>query len=183
MCPPARSNAWRVPQSSERVASPFLQVEVITPEESMGDVIGDLNSRRGIIDKMGDRAGNLKVVTASVPLAEMFNYVSKVSTATARVTSRATERNPCQTLEASNLASIPLNAIPNLCLPAHVWSRGRGTSVSRLSQSPHGTRPRSLPQLRGMTKGRANYTMVLDRYEAVPPNIQDTITKERAAAA
>ena len=67
-----------VKKAAPRLLEPIMKVEVITPEESMGDVIGDLNSRRGMIQSMGDRAGNLKVVTASVPLAEMFNYVSKV---------------------------------------------------------------------------------------------------------
>ena len=51
------------------------RVEVITPEESMGDVIGDINSRRGLISELAER-GNMKVVRAKVPLANMFQYVS-----------------------------------------------------------------------------------------------------------
>lgn len=47
-----------------------------TPEEHMGDVIGDLNSRRGMVGELGDKPGGLKVITASVPLSEMFQYVS-----------------------------------------------------------------------------------------------------------
>ncbi len=54
---------------------PVMKVEVTTPEEYMGNVIGDLNSKRGQIDKMTDR-GNLKVVDAKVPLAEMFGYAT-----------------------------------------------------------------------------------------------------------
>ena len=54
---------------------PIMKVEVITPEEYMGDVIGDLNSRRGSIQGMEDR-GNAKVITANVPLSSMFGYVS-----------------------------------------------------------------------------------------------------------
>lgn len=42
----------------------------------MGDVIGDINSRRGMVGELGDRAGGLKVITATVPLSEMFQYVS-----------------------------------------------------------------------------------------------------------
>ena len=79
----------------------------------MGDVIGDLNSRRGLVGEFSDRPGGLKVVTASVPLAEMFQYVST---------------------------------------------------------------------LRGMTKGRATYTMVLDRYEVVPPNIQEELVEKAKVA-
>ena len=50
-----------------------MAVEVITPEEYMGDVIGDLNSRRGTIREMGQR-GDAQVITAFVPLSEMFGY-------------------------------------------------------------------------------------------------------------
>lgn len=90
------------------------QVEVVTPEDHMGDVIGDLNSRRGMVNKFEDKPGGMKLVQAFVPLAEMFNYVST---------------------------------------------------------------------LRGMTKGRASYSMQLERYETVPPNIQtDIIAKQKVAA-
>lgn len=59
-----------------QLLEPMMKVEVTTPEDHMGDVIGDLNSRRGIVGNLSDRVGGLKVVTASVPLAEMFQYVS-----------------------------------------------------------------------------------------------------------
>eukprot|EP00879_Flechtneria_rotunda_P006519 GHRR01006851.1.p1 GENE.GHRR01006851.1~~GHRR01006851.1.p1 ORF type:complete len:561 (+),score=216.12 GHRR01006851.1:1417-3099(+) len=97
-----------------RLLEPVMKVEVITPEDHMGDVIGDLNSRRGMVNKFDDKPGGMKLVQAFVPLAEMFNYVST---------------------------------------------------------------------LRGMTKGRANYTMTLERYEVVPPNIQqDIVAKQKVAA-
>jgi elongation factor G len=54
---------------------PMMKVEVVTPEEYMGDVIGDLNSRRGQVSGM-DQRGNARVVTATVPLANMFGYVN-----------------------------------------------------------------------------------------------------------
>ena len=54
---------------------PIMKVEVTTPEEYMGNVVGDLNSRRGQIEKMEDRA-NIKVIGAKVPLAEMFGYAT-----------------------------------------------------------------------------------------------------------
>jgi elongation factor G len=56
-------------------------VEVVTPEEFMGDVIGDLNRRRGQINGMEQR-GNAQVITAHVPLAEMFGYATDVRSAT-----------------------------------------------------------------------------------------------------
>jgi len=58
-----------------KLLEPIMKVEVVTPEEYMGDIIGDLNSRRGQVMGMDPR-GNAQVVTASVPLAEMFGYVN-----------------------------------------------------------------------------------------------------------
>jgi len=60
---------------------PIMKVEVVTPEEYMGDVIGDLNSRRGQIQGM-DQRGNARTVDAQVPLAKMFGYVNKLRTMT-----------------------------------------------------------------------------------------------------
>ncbi|MEM9933822.1 MAG: EF-Tu/IF-2/RF-3 family GTPase, partial [Bacteroidota bacterium] len=58
---------------------PIMAVEVVTPEEYMGSVVGDLNRRRGKIEEMGDR-GNSKVVKAKVPLSELFGYVTSLRT-------------------------------------------------------------------------------------------------------
>ncbi len=60
---------------------PIMAVEVVTPEDYMGNVVGDLNRRRGKIESMGDR-GNSKVVKAKVPLSEMFGYVTDLRTIT-----------------------------------------------------------------------------------------------------
>jgi len=91
-----------------KLMEPMMKVEVITPEEHMGDVIGDINSRRGMVGELGER-GNMKVVRAQVPLANMFQYVSS---------------------------------------------------------------------LRSATKGRASYSMNLDSYEMVPPNVEkELLTK------
>jgi elongation factor G len=96
-----------------RLLEPVMKVEVITPEDHMGDVIGDLNSRRGMVNKFEDKPGGMKLVQAFVPLAEMFQYVSV---------------------------------------------------------------------LRGMTKGRAQYSMQLERYEVVPPQIQtELVAKSKGA--
>jgi elongation factor G len=62
-------------KSAPRLLEPMMRVEVVTPEEYMGDVIGDLNSRRGQVTGMDSR-GNARVVTAMVPLANMFGYVN-----------------------------------------------------------------------------------------------------------
>ena len=61
---------------------PMMSVEVITPEDNMGDVVGDLNRRRGMIDGMDDAPGNLKQIKAQVPLAEMFGYATALRSAT-----------------------------------------------------------------------------------------------------
>ncbi len=58
-----------------QLLEPIMKVEIITPEEYMGDIIGDLNSRRGQVGAMEDRA-NAKVITAMVPLANMFGYIN-----------------------------------------------------------------------------------------------------------
>jgi elongation factor G len=98
-------------KAGAQIMEPIMKVDVITPEESMGDVIGDLNSRRGMVGELGDKPGGMKTVSCSVPLSEMFNYVST---------------------------------------------------------------------LRGMTKGRANYSMKLEKYDTVPNKIQLDIIEGKA---
>ncbi len=88
---------------------PIMAVEVVTPEEYMGDVMGNVNSRRGQITEMSDR-GTAKVIDAKVPLSEMFGYAT---------------------------------------------------------------------DLRSMTQGRANYSMVFSHYEKVPTNVAEKIREER----
>ena len=64
-----------IPKCKPALLEPVMSVEVVTPEEYMGDVIGDLNSRRGQIGNMDSR-GNARVITAMVPLANMFGYIN-----------------------------------------------------------------------------------------------------------
>ena len=101
----AAKNAFRKLKDEKsagaKILEPVMKVEVVTPEDYMGDVTGDLNRRRGQIGNMTER-GNAKVITAFVPLSEMFGYIQS---------------------------------------------------------------------LRGMTKGRAQYTMVLERYDPLPENL------------
>ncbi|KNA12706.1 hypothetical protein SOVF_123530 [Spinacia oleracea] len=102
-------------KAGPKMLEPIMRVEVVTPEEHLGDVIGDLNSRRGQINNFGDKPGGLKVVDSLVPLAEMFQYVST---------------------------------------------------------------------LRGMTKGRASYTMQLAKFDVVPQHIQNQLaSKEEPVSA
>lgn len=58
-----------------------MKLEVVTPEENMGDVIGDLNKRRALIEGTGERSGKT-IVNAKVPLSEMFGYVTDLRTLT-----------------------------------------------------------------------------------------------------
>ena len=68
-------------QCNPKILEPIMKLTVITPEENMGDVIGDLNRRRGQVEGMEDKAG-AKVVSAKVPLSEMFGYITDLRTIT-----------------------------------------------------------------------------------------------------
>jgi elongation factor G len=70
-----------VKKADPAILEPMMKVEVETPEDYMGDVIGDLNRRRGQVNSMEDRHG-LKVVNAYVPLSEMFGYSTDLRSAT-----------------------------------------------------------------------------------------------------
>ena len=67
-----------IKQANPILLEPVMKVEVTTPEEFMGDIIGDLNSRRGRIDAMEDLMGGAKLIKAFVPLANMFGYTSDI---------------------------------------------------------------------------------------------------------
>ena len=82
------------------IMEPIMKLEVLTPEENMGDIVGDLNRRRGQVNSMDDRAGS-KVVAAEVPLSEMFGYVTSLRTLSS---GRATS-----TMEFSHYAETPSN--------------------------------------------------------------------------
>ena len=98
-------------KAGPQLLEPMMEVEVVTPEEYMGDIIGDLNSRRGMVKGMEDR-GNAKVVEALVPLSSMFGYINT---------------------------------------------------------------------LRGMSKGRASYSMVFGHYEVVPSNVAEEVRAKMAS--
>ncbi len=73
----AARSAFReaMPKAGAQLLEPVMKVEVITPEEYMGDIIGDLNSRRGQVSSMDER-GNAKVIACMVPLSSMFGYIN-----------------------------------------------------------------------------------------------------------
>jgi elongation factor G len=75
----AYRNALRL--CNPKILEPMMQLEVVTPDENMGDVIGDLNKRRALIEGTGTRAGKT-VINAKVPLSEMFGYVTDLRTLT-----------------------------------------------------------------------------------------------------
>ena len=80
----AARNAFKnaCPKAGPVLMEPIMKVEVVTPEESMGDVIGDLNKRRGMVQGMEDARSGAKIVKAMVPLSEMFGYVTALRTIT-----------------------------------------------------------------------------------------------------
>ncbi|MCX6294475.1 MAG: elongation factor G [Bacteroidetes bacterium] len=87
-----------MPKAKPVLLEPIMKVEVLTPEQNMGDVVGDLNKRRGMIEGMDTRAGS-QVIKAKVPLSEMFGYVTTLRTITS---GRATS-----TMEFSHYAEAP----------------------------------------------------------------------------
>ncbi|NGX83520.1 elongation factor G [Aequorivita sp. KMM 9714] len=95
------------------ILEPIMKLEVLTPEENMGDIVGDLNRRRGTISSMSDRAG-AKVIKAEVPLSEMFGYVTTLRTLSS---GRATS-----TMEFSHYAETPSN------ISESVIAAARGTA-------------------------------------------------------
>ncbi|QNR23335.1 elongation factor G [Croceimicrobium hydrocarbonivorans] len=89
-----------VPKANPVLLEPIMKLEVLTPEEYMGDIVGDLNRRRGVVEGMGDR-NNSKAIKAKVPLSEMFGYVTDLRT---NSSGRATS-----TMEFSHFAEAPKN--------------------------------------------------------------------------
>jgi len=80
----AAHNAFKnaCPKAGPVLMEPIMKVEVVTPEENMGDVIGDLNKRRGMVQGMEEARSGARIVKAMVPLAEMFGYVTALRTIT-----------------------------------------------------------------------------------------------------
>lgn len=98
-----------LPKCKPTLLEPIMKVEVLTPEQNMGDVVGDLNRRRGQIEGM-DTRGNAQVIKAKVPLSEMFGYVTQLRTLTS---GRATS-----TMEFSHYNEAPANVAADVIAKA-----------------------------------------------------------------
>ncbi len=88
-------------KASPVLLEPIMKIEVLTPEENMGDVMGDLNRRRGQLEGVDTKAGS-QVIKAKVPLSEMFGYVTQLRTITS---GRASS-----TMEFSHYTEVPRSA-------------------------------------------------------------------------
>jgi elongation factor G len=98
-----------VKKANPIILEPIMKVEVVTPEANMGDVIGDLNSKRAQIKEMRDR-GNMRVINADVPLAEMFGYATALRS--------MTQGRASYTMEFSHYAETPRNIAAGLIAKA-----------------------------------------------------------------
>jgi elongation factor G len=99
-----------LPKAKPVLLEPIMKVEVLTPEQNMGDVVGDLNKRRGQIEGMDSRNG-IQVVKAKVPLSEMFGYVTQLRTITS---GRASS-----TMEFDHYAEAPKNTAEEVIAKAN----------------------------------------------------------------
>jgi elongation factor G len=100
-----------VPRARPVVLEPMMRVEVTMPEEFMGDVIGDLNSRRGQIEGMDPR-GTTQIVRASVPLSEMFGYATDLRS--------MTQGRASNSMELSHYSEVPANLAAELVAKSKV---------------------------------------------------------------
>jgi elongation factor G len=90
-----------VKRANPVILEPIMKLVVVTPENYMGDVIGDLNSKRGHIESMEDLSGGIKEITAFVPLGEMFGYTTNLRS--------MTQGRASSTMELSHYADVPAN--------------------------------------------------------------------------
>ncbi len=112
---------------------PLMSVEVVTPEDNMGDVIGDLNSRRGQIQSMSERSG-ARVVTALVPLSEMFGYVGDLRS--------RTQGRASYSMVFDRYSEVPTNVAKEIIAKQNgrvSISASRASSVSAQLNHPRGT--------------------------------------------
>jgi elongation factor G len=92
-------------QASPVMLEPIMKVEVVTPEQFMGEVIGDLNSKRGQIQEMSERGG-VKVIDAMVPLAEMFGYATQLRS--------LTQGRASYSMEFAHYSEVPRNVVEEI---------------------------------------------------------------------
>ncbi len=109
-----------LPSCRPVLLEPIMKLEVITPDQNMGDVVGDLNRRRGQVEGMDSKAG-AQVVKAKVPLSEMFGYVTQLRTITS---GRASS-----TMEFSHYAEVPKNIAEEVIAKAKGKASGKTATV------------------------------------------------------
>ena len=88
-----------------------MKIEVLTPEQFMGDVIGDLNAKRGQVQEMRDRSG-VKVIDATVPLGEMFGYATSLRS--------MSQGRASYSMEFSHYAEVPRNVAETI-----IWEKSK----------------------------------------------------------
>jgi len=98
------------------ILEPLMKVEVVTPENFMGEVIGNLNSKRGQIKEMRDRS-NMKVIDATVPLAEMFGYATELRS--------MSQGRASYSMEFANYAEVPNNVAQKIIESSGAIRHGR----------------------------------------------------------
>ena len=98
------------------ILEPLMKVEVVTPENFMGEVIGNLNSKRGQIKEMRDRS-NMKVIDATVPLAEMFGYATELRS--------MSQGRASYSMEFANYAEVPHNVAQKIIESSGAIRHGR----------------------------------------------------------
>ena len=99
-----------VKKASPVLLEPIMKVVVITPEDFMGDVIGDLNSKRGRVESMGDLSPGIKEITAYVPLGEMFGYTTNLRS--------STQGRASSSMELDHYADVPPNVAEGIIAKA-----------------------------------------------------------------
>jgi elongation factor G len=99
------------------IKEPIMAVEVTTPDQFLGSVVGDLNSRRGMIEGQEQSFGGTVIIKAKVPLSEMFGYVTSLRS--------MTQGRASSTMEPSHYAEVPRNVSEELV------AKGQGKSVAR----------------------------------------------------
>ena len=102
----AKSAFKEIGKSKVKLMEPIMKIEVITPEEYLGNIIGDIGSRRGKIDEIEARGKNIRVIPATVPLANMFGYVNHL---------RSISQGRAQyTMHFSHYSQVPGNVLEEL---------------------------------------------------------------------
>jgi elongation factor G len=102
------------------IKEPVMAIEVVTPDQFLGSVVGDLNSRRGMIEGQENGPGATMVIKAKVPLAEMFGYVTSLRS--------MTQGRASSTMEPSHYAEVPRNVSEELS------AKSQGKSLTRAQQ-------------------------------------------------